>query len=490
MKFKRSSGILLHITSLPGKFGIGDLGKSAYEMVDFLADAKQKLWQILPTGPTGFGNSPYQTYSAFAGNPLFIDLDKLVESNLLSKGDLEHDLVFVQGKVDFDQVRKFKASKLEIAYQNFDVNDQQFIKFIAQESFWLNDFAFFMALKEHFDDQPWIEWKEEIKVRQKTAINEYQKLLQTRINYYKFCQFVFFAHWQALRKYANDKGVKIIGDIPIFVSSDSSDAWSNPEIFQFDEHHSPIKVAGVPPDYFSETGQLWGNPLYDWKMLEQQNFEWWIQRFKAIQKLVDIVRVDHFRGFVSYWAVPAGNDTAIEGSWEKALGDKLFTALRSELGELPIIAEDLGIITPEVAALRDAFDLPGMKILQFAFDSDLKNEYLPHNYSENCVAYTGTHDNDTVLGWFLSSPPGRKDFVKNYIKREDFNICCEMIKLAWMSKANIAIAPLQDFLCLDNKARMNTPGTTQGNWQWKLENEQLTPDLANNIKAITQQSSR
>ncbi|MCD4796434.1 MAG: 4-alpha-glucanotransferase [Candidatus Cloacimonetes bacterium] len=490
MNFERSGGILLHITSLPSKYGIGNLGNEAYHFVDFLSEAKQKLWQILPTGPTGYGDSPYQTFSAFAGNPLFIDPDNLVERKLLSSKDLVNDLQFNNRKVEYEKVRKFKEEKLQIAFSNFDLNKTSFKKFTTQESWWLDDFALFMSLKGHFNGNAWNEWDEEIRLHQQEAVVYYCRHLKKQIDYHKFCQFIFFEQWEKLKLYTNEKGIKIIGDIPIFVSADSSDAWANPEIFQFDQNNIPTGVAGVPPDYFCETGQLWGNPLYDWKVLEEQNFAWWMQRFKSMQKQVDIMRIDHFRGFEAYWTVPAGEETAINGKWEKAPGEKLFSAVIDELGELPIIAEDLGVITKEVEALRDKFDFPGMKILQFAFDSSMENSYLPHKYKTNCVVYTGTHDNETTLGWFKNSPLERKEFLKTYLQKEEIDICWDMLELAWKSIANIAIAPMQDFLCLDNSARMNTPGNPDGNWQWRIEQKQLTSDLVQKIKILTMQSAR
>ncbi|MDA3812740.1 MAG: 4-alpha-glucanotransferase, partial [Candidatus Cloacimonetes bacterium] len=393
-------------------------------------------------------------------------------------------------KVDYDMVRKFKEQKLQIAFNNFDLSETKFKKFMMLESWWLDDYALFMSLKEYFNGKAWNEWNEEIKLHQPDAVDHYSELLNKQINYYKFCQFIFFEQWEKLKIYTNNKGIKIIGDIPIFVSADSSDAWANPEIFQFDKNKIPIKVAGVPPDYFSETGQLWGNPLYNWQVLEEQNFSWWIRRFKSMRKQVDILRVDHFRGFESYWAVPAEEKTAIKGEWEKAPGEKLFEAVINELGELPVIAEDLGIITKEVENLRDKFDFPGMKILQFAFDSDKENNYLPHKYQKNCVVYTGTHDNETTLGWFKNSSAERKEFLKIYLEKEEIDICWDMIELAWKSEANIAIAPMQDFLCLDNAVRMNMPGTPDGNWQWRVEQKQLSSKLVQKIKDLTLQSVR
>lgn len=490
MEFDRASGVLLHITSLPGQFGIGDLGKEAYNFVDFLAEAKQKLWQILPTGPTGFGNSPYQTYSAFAGSPLLIDLEDLVQRGLLTVRDLQTEIVFSDARVEFEKVRKFKTEILNIAFTNFDVTGKKFLNFIDEQSWWLDDYAAFMTAKETHDGKLWTEWDQAIRMHEQQAVQDLTEKYQSKINYHKFCQFIYFEQWNLLKKIANDQGIKIIGDIPIFVSADSADAWANPGIFQFDENNLPTKVAGVPPDYFSETGQLWGNPLYNWEELERQNFSWWINRFRAALKQVDIVRVDHFRGFEAYWAIPYGSQTAINGKWVKAPGEKLFSTLIKELGNLPIIAEDLGVITTEVKNLRDHFNFAGMKILQFAFDSDLENDYLPHKYDQNCVVYTGTHDNQTTHGWFKSSSEKRKKMIKIYLKKDNFEICTELIKLAWNSEANTAIAPLQDWLCLDDQARMNIPGTAEGNWEWRTEKNLLSSDLIGKIRKITLGSNR
>jgi len=490
MVFERASGILLHITSLPGKFGIGDLGKEAYDFIDLLKHVNQKLWQILPTGPTGYGNSPYQTYSAFAGNPLMIDLEDLVQRGLITQKDLNLDIEFNQNKVEYDKVRKFKNDKLKTAFNNFDITNKNFINFIDTQSWWLNDYAIFMTAKEVYDGKSWTLWDNAIRLHEQQAVQNFCEQYSRRINYYKFSQFIFFEQWSKLKSYANNNGIKIIGDIPIFVSADSADAWANPTIFQFDENNLPTKVAGVPPDYFSKTGQLWGNPLYNWQQLEEQKFSWWVQRFKAAFHQVNIVRVDHFRGFEAYWAVPAGEETAINGDWEKAPGEKLFSTLLEEIGELPIIAEDLGLITKEVKNLRDKFNFPGMKILQFAFDSDLENDYLPHNYKQNCVVYTGTHDNQTTLGWFNSSPAKRKKMIRSYLKKDDFYVCQELLRLAWSSKANTAIVPLQDILCLDDRARMNIPGTAEGNWEWRVEKKMLSADYLEKIKDLTLECNR
>ncbi len=490
MQFERSSGILLHITSLPSNYGIGSLGKEAFNFVDFLADSGQKLWQILPLEPTGYGNSPYQTYSAFAGDPILIDLDNLVEKQLLKPQELENNVQFNIEKVEYNEVRKFKEKILQIAFRSFDLESRDYIEFKKQRSFWLDDYALFMSLKDYFGQKAWSNWDEKIKLRSSKAKKNYEKLLNKKIEYIKFCQFIFFEQWFALKNYAKEKAIKIIGDCPIFVAHDSSDIWSNPEIFQLDENHYPTKIAGVPPDYFSKTGQLWGNPLYDWQVMEKNNFKWWRRRFKEKLEQFDILRVDHFRGFESYWAVPVKQKTAVDGEWEKAPGEKMFSKVCGDLGELPIIAEDLGMITEKVIELRDKFEFPGMKILQFAFDSDLSNDYLPHNYPENCVVYTGTHDNETTLGWFKNSPSKRKNFLQEYLQHEISDVCWDMISLAYDSKADMVIIPMQDILGLDNSARMNTPGKTEDNWQWRMRSEQLSEQISHKLKLVKKNIDR
>jgi len=487
MNNNRKSGILLHITSLPNKYGIGTLGKEAYSFIDFLKNSEQKLWQILPIGHTGYGNSPYQTYSAFAGNPLLISLEKLKDDKLISVINCEEN--FDNKNVDFERVIPFKEKTLELAFTNFKLTDKNFINFCNSEEYWLDDYSLFMALKKYFNNKSWIDWDENIRNRNKEAIIFYEKKLATEINFFKFTQYIFYKQWNELKKYANQKNVEIIGDIPIFVSFDSSDAWGNTEIFDFDENNNPKNIAGVPPDYFSSTGQLWGNPLYNWKKLEENNFQWWILRFKKMLEIFDIIRVDHFRGFEAFWSVPFGSENAINGKWIKAPGKLLFNEIKKQLGDLPIIAEDLGIITKEVEDLRDEFHFPGMKILQFAFESDMNNAYLPHNYIENCIVYTGTHDNDTTLGWYQKLSPSQKKFVDNYINSND-DICWRMIKLAWKSKAKIAIAPLQDFLCLDSNSRMNIPGKAEGNWEWRFLSEMIDDELAKKIRTLTWDSKR
>jgi 4-alpha-glucanotransferase len=445
----RASGILLHPTSLPGRFGIGDLGKEAYRFIDFLADSGQQVWQILPLGPTGYGNSPYLAYSAFAGNPLLINLEWLVSEELLSESDLENLPDFPSDRVDYDLVMKTKIPLLEKASRNFqsqatEERKEQYQEFCQIHSHWLEDYALFMALKEAHNGFGWNEWPTAIRNRQPEAIAQWKTRLQDRIFFHKYVQSEFFRQWKTLKNYANEKKIKIFGDIPIYVAPDSSDVWSNPKIFRLNqETGQPSWMAGVPPDYFSATGQLWGNPVYNWRNLERTNFDWWIKRVETILDYVDLIRIDHFRGFESFWAVREGETTAMNGMWVKAKGRQFFNLLQEKLGDLPIIAEDLGVITPEVEALRDDFGFPGMKILHFAFDSDRANPFLPFNYANrNCIVYTGTHDNDTTGGWFEARSDEEKARVTDYLGC----VCPEgihwsLIRLAMSSPANQAIFP-------------------------------------------------
>nr|NQU92908.1 4-alpha-glucanotransferase [Bacteroidota bacterium] len=489
MTSSRSSGILLHPTSLPGKYGIGSLGRQAIEFIDFLEKAGQKLWQVLPMGHTGYGDSPYQCFSIFAGNPILVDPDLLVKDGLLSTQDLQGYDNFPTDHVDYGWVIDFKKQILWKAYMHFIDKPQEtqeaFIKFVEANKHWLDDYATFIAIKDHFGGQPWWEWTEDFRFRDPDTINEFIKNADKGIGFYKFSQYLFFKQWKKVRNYANERGISIVGDIPLYVAHDSADVWNNHRVFQFDENRMPLKVAGVPPDYFSETGQLWGNPLYDWDYMQKEGFKWWIGRVKASLELYDYVRIDHFRGFEAYWAVPYGEETAINGEWIKAPGKALFDAIREDLGMLPIIAEDLGIITPEVEALRDHFGFPGMKILQFAFHSDEGSGYLPHNYSPNFIVYTGTHDNDTLLGWFRSLEDHVKDRVLEYADASEDDIVKKMIRLAWSSVAEMAIIPLQDLLDLGSEGRMNIPGTPGGNWQWRFTTDQLADEKAEWLRIIT-----
>jgi 4-alpha-glucanotransferase len=489
----RASGILLHPTSLPGRFGIGDLGKEAYRFIDFLADSGQQVWQILPLGPTGYGNSPYLAYSAFAGNPLLINLEWLVSEELLSESDLENLPDFPSDRVDYDLVMKTKIPLLEKASRNFqsqatEERKEQYQEFCQIHSHWLEDYALFMALKEAHNGFGWNEWPTAIRNRQPEAIAQWKTRLQDRIFFHKYVQSEFFRQWKTLKNYANEKKIKIFGDIPIYVAPDSSDVWSNPKIFRLNqETGQPSWMAGVPPDYFSATGQLWGNPVYNWRNLERTNFDWWIKRVETILDYVDLIRIDHFRGFESFWAVREGETTAMNGMWVKAKGRQFFNLLQEKLGDLPIIAEDLGVITPEVEALRDDFGFPGMKILHFAFDSDRANPFLPFNYANrNCIVYTGTHDNDTTGGWFEARSDEEKARVTDYLGC----VCPEgihwsLIRLAMSSPANQAIFPLQDLLGLGTEHRMNTPSVAENNWEWRYQPEMLTQEISDHLNKLT-----
>ena len=413
MGMERGSGILMHIASLPGKYGIGTFGKSAYEFCDFLEESGQKYWQILPLGQTSYGDSPYQAFSAFAGNPYFIDLDILQKKGLLSKEDYENVNFGEDPEViDYGLMFTEKMKVLRKAYSNFKIEgNEEFEKFVLEEEKWLDDYSLFMALKYNFNFASWNSWDEKLKKRDEECIDKYKDELKDEINYWKFIQYEFFGQWEKLKKYVNEKNIKIIGDIPIYIANDSADVWSNPEVFLLDEEtFDPIKVSGCPPDAFSETGQLWGNPIYDWDYLEETEYEWWINRIDASLKLYDVLRIDHFRGFEAYWAVPYGEKTAQNGKWVKGPGIKLFNAIKDKLGEIDIIAEDLGYLTQETLDFKKETGFPGMKIIQFAFGGDSGNPYLPHNYEKNCVAYTGTHDNDTVRGWLEVS--GSEEEVK------------------------------------------------------------------------------
>ena len=486
---ERSSGLLLHITSLPGKYGIGTMGREAYRFVEFLVESGQKLWQILPLGHTGYGDSPYQCFSAFAGNPLLIDLDKLVEEGLIEKDDLPKDH-FDEDAVDFGAVFNYKYPLLRKAYQAFMGSDNrfrhvQFENFCLRNQSWLNDYAFFMALKIHQDGKSWADWDHQITIREKETIARYREYLADDIHFYRFVQFLFFQQWLELKAFANINGIKIIGDIPLYVAFDSADAWANPGQFDFDKDLNPITVAGVPPDYFSETGQLWGNPIYKWERMREDGFQWWIERIKASFTLYDILRIDHFRGLAAYWAVPYGEKTAIKGEWVDSPGHEMLDAVYNALGELPIIAEDLGVITPDVVALREAFGMPGMKILQFAFDSAEENEFIPHNYDKNSVVYTGTHDNDTTLGHFINSPESDKQLMRDYFRVDENDPAWSYIRLAWSTVSTIAIAPLQDVMRLDSSGRMNFPGKASGFWRWRYRKEMLTSEHAAGLMKLT-----
>ncbi|MBC1223289.1 4-alpha-glucanotransferase [Nostoc sp. UCD121] len=497
MPFPRSSGILLHPTSFPSRFGVGDLGLEAYRFIDFLKDSHQQYWQVLPLGPTGYGNSPYMCYSAMAGNPLLISPEKLRDEGLLTEEDFANLPGFPVEKVDFDQVVPIKIGLLKKACENFKVNatdiqKNEFAGFCDSKAYWLENYALFMALKDAHNGASWHTWEAEFVKRKPEALAQAEDRLNGDIFYYKFVQFEFFRQWSDLKSYANMRGIDIIGDIPIYVSHDSADVWAHPDIFCLDEETGEAaQMAGVPPDYFSATGQLWGNPVYNWEELQKQDFKWWVQRFEAMLDYVDIIRIDHFRGFEAYWSVPKGEETAMNGEWVEAPGDAFFEAIRQKLGKLPVLAEDLGVITPEVEALRDKYEFPGMKVLQFAFGSDPGNPFLPFNYPRNAVVYTGTHDNDTTVGWFNSANDNEKHNLWLYLGSiSPEGIQWDLIRLALSSIANQAIIPLQDVLGLGNEARMNFPSTAEGNWGWRYQAEALRDELRDRLKVLTRLNGR
>jgi 4-alpha-glucanotransferase len=490
-KFERCSGILLHPTSLPGPFGIGEINEAAYRWIDFLVEAKQTVWQILPLGPTGYGNSPYSTSSVFAGNPLLIDIARLAFEGCLDVKVLQNAPRFPDDHVDFNKVINWKLQLLRECYSNFKTNatttaHDAFEQFCRKyDEMWLDEFATYMAIKNHFSEEAWYNWPIPLRTRQRDALRQIKTELQEQINAEKFIQFQFFKQWYGLKNYANQKGIQIIGDIPIYVNYDSAEVWAAQEMFLLDKKGNPKEVAGVPPDYFSPTGQLWGNPLYDWTRMKKNGYQWWISRIKMMLNTVDIIRIDHFRGFESFWAVPFGAKTAENGKWRKGPGKDFFKTLLKKLGDIPIIVEDLGFITPEVKALRDAFDFPGMKILQFAFGSGPDEDFLPHNYDKHCIVYTGSHDNDTTIGWFQKAAPHEKEYCLAYLGGIHKNIAWDLIRLGSSSTALMSIFPLQDILSLGSEARMNTPGKAEGNWSWRLTGEQLKPAHAQKLAEIT-----
>lgn len=489
---KRKSGILLHITSLPGDEGTGTLGKDAYLFVDFLENSKQTLWQILPLGQVGYGDSPYQCYSAFAGNIQLIDMEMLIEEGWLNKTDLVTP-AFPKTKIDFEAARKWKLKLLQKAYYVFQKNTKPYIQeyfyFQYEHKWWLYDYTLFMALKDHFKSETWSNWPNEIKFRKPESIEEYHKKLKEEIDFWMFTQWLFFRQWHRLKKYANEKGIEIMGDVPLYVSTDSSDVWANTDIFHLDKDLNPTYVGGVPPDYFSKTGQLWGNPVFNWQRLEERQFDWWLERLRFNINMFNLVRIDHFRGLESYWSVLAGEKTAINGKWEAAKGFELLIKFRKDYGSLPFIAEDLGMITPEVEKLRDDLHLTGIKVLQFAFGSDAKNMNLPHNYKPNFLVCTGTHDNDTTKGWMTSAKGKEKKMIRQYLGEPE-QALQKAIEMVWASTAKMAIMPLQDLLGLGTEARMNIPGTASGNWGWRFEWKQLLPQHAKNLKELTEKYNR
>ena len=504
MSFPRRSGILLHPTSLPGPYGVGDLGEEAYRFVDFLADAGQHLWQVLPLGPTGYGDSPYQCFSAFAGNTLLVSPDRLVADGLLSREDLADAPSFANDRVDYGGANAFKSALLARAYEKFRRGTggielrEEFAAFKREHAGWLDDYALYRALKTERREVAWTEWERELVGREPAALKAARERLNEQAGLVKFSQFLFFRQWAELRRYCRERGVSITGAIPIFVAHDSAEVWASPHPFELKEGGRPSVVAGVPPDYFSKTGQLWGNPLYDWGRMKAENFAWWVGRVRAMLGLVDIIRIDHFRGFAAYWEVPGGDPTAERGRWVPAPGREMFAAIRGALGRLPIIAEDLGFITPDVVELRDEFDFPGMRIFQFAFSSDTTNKDLPHNYVRNTVVYTGTHDNDTAVGWFESEPGGggsvrsaeqierERRFCLDYLDSEGREINWDFIRAVLASAADTALVPLQDVLGLGSEARMNTPATMSGNWAWRFTAGALGEELAARLRLLSE----
>ncbi len=484
---KRASGILLHISSLPSPYGIGTLGTDAHHFIDFLKEAGQSYWQILPVGPTSYGNSPYQPYSTFAGNPLLIDLDLLQEDGLLKPQDYQNLVWGADDKaVDFEHLKDQRISVLKIAFSAFDLNKAGFLDFVRSEGGWLDDYALYMALKTNFDQTCWMEWEDGLKLRDPEILLKYRNLLADEIHFWQFIQYEFYQQWGRLKEYAVSNGIEIIGDIPIYVALDSADVWANQQLFQLDEAGVPTDVSGCPPDAFSATGQLWGNPLYRWELHRETGYHWWMERIKAAQRLFDVIRIDHFRGFDQYYAIPYGDETAENGQWIDGPGWDFFRVMRETLGDVRIIAEDLGFLTDSVHRLLEQTGYPGMKVLQFAFHAGEQSSYLPHNHIQNCVVYTGTHDNDTIDGWFHSISPEDAAFCMSYLRlnREE-GYHWGFIKAAWASVADTAIAQMQDFLNLDASARMNTPSTVENNWEWRLEPGALTPDLAEKIRSMT-----
>jgi 4-alpha-glucanotransferase len=501
MGLKRASGVLLHPTSLPGRFGIGDLGGEAYRFVDWLAAAGQTYWQVMPLGPTGYGDSPYSAFSAFAGNTNLVSPEKLVESGLLAGSDIQSPPSLPAGRVDYGKVIEYKRGLLEKAFANFRPKlktdeglRRDYEGFEGFASVWLDDWALFAALKDEHKGEPWNGWARGLARREPAAVEAARRSFAERADAHRFAQYVFFQQWLKLKKYANERGVRVVGDMPIFVAHNSADVWARPDLFKLKEDGSPSVVAGVPPDAFSATGQLWGNPIYDWERMRADGFGWWVSRVRETLKIVDVVRLDHFRGFAAYWEVPAEHETAERGRWVEAPGREVFAAMRGALGrDLPIVAEDLGTITPDVHALRDEFGFPGMRVLQFAFGGDPHDTHLPHEYTRNSVAYTGTHDNDTVVGWFRQRSRAdategerrERELCLKYLGAGGAEMNWDFIRAAQMSVADLAVAQLQDVLGLSSEARMNTPASAEGNWNWRFAEGALTDELAARLRDVT-----
>lgn len=489
----RKSGVLLPISSLPSQYGIGTFSKESYEFVDFLEKAGQKLWQILPLGPTGYGDSPYQSFSTFAGNPYYIDLEELIKEGLLTKKEC-NDCQFVGHPeyVDYERIYQGRFSLLKKAYERSNIaTNLEFQRFVEENAFWLEDYSLYMAIKDSLDGINWIEWEEPLRLREPETITEYREKLWSEIECYQFQQYYFAKQWKKLKAYANEKGIEIVGDIPIYVALDSADAWANPDLFQLEETGEPKAVAGCPPDAFSATGQLWGNPLYRWDYHKKTGYDWWMRRIGYCYQLYDVLRIDHFRGFDEYYAIPYGDKTAEHGHWEKGPGMDLFRVMKERLGEKAVIAEDLGFLTESVLQLVKETGFPGMKVLQFAYDSGAGNAYLPHNYKSNCVVYTGTHDNDTMQHWYESTNKTAHKYSKEYLAiSEDGKAYEAFARAALSSIADICIIPIQDYMGLGGEARVNTPSTLGDNWKWRLKKGALTGKLANHMKELAVQYGR
>ena len=483
----RRSGILMPVFSIPGRYGIGSFSKESYKFVDFLKKAGQKIWQILPLGPTGFGDSPYQSFSTFAGNPYFIDLEEFIEKGFLTEEECE---AFSYGEneshINYGIVYNSRKVLLKKAYERSNIAScKAFHRFVKQNQFWLEDYALYMAIKENQGGSGWISWEEDVKRRKPEIIAEYRERLQKEIECYKFQQYYFSKQWKRLKDYANQNGIEIVGDIPIYVSLDSADVWANPELFRLDKNGNPEAVAGCPPDAFSVTGQLWGNPLYDWEYHKETGYDWWSKRIAYCFQLYDVVRIDHFRGFDEYYSIPYGEENAINGQWEKGPGMDLFCTLKKKLGERPIIAEDLGFLTDSVIQLVKDTGYPGMKVLQFGFDSREESDYLPHTYTKNSVVYTGTHDNDTTKHWFETLEVQDKKMATEYMNlRKHGDACREMIRMAYACVSDTCIIPFQDFLELGEEARINTPSTLGGNWTWRMKEDALSCKLAEEMAEL------
>ncbi len=484
----RTSGVLMHISSLPGSTGIGTLGEAAYNFVDFLKKSGQTYWQVLPLCPTSYGDSPYQSFSTFAGNPFFIDFKALCDDGLLKENDYNGiDWGSNPEKIDFEKISKNRYSVLKKAYQSFDKNSSDYKIFCNENSYWLDDFSLYMAIKDENNGKPWNEWKTEIKLRKSSVISSLKKQLCEEIEFYKTVQYFFFIQWNKLKAYANTNGIKIIGDIPIYVAGDSADVWANPKQFLLDENCNPTEVAGCPPDAFSDEGQLWGNPLYDWNYMKKDGYTWWKKRIEHLCNMCDVIRIDHFRGFESYYCIPADSKNAKIGEWRKGPGIDFFRELEKDLGKKNIIAEDLGFLTPAVKKMLKQSKYPGMKVLQFAFDTDEENDYLLHNFTKNSVAYAGTHDNDTIIGFMTKTAPRKtRKRAKEYLRltrREGYN--WGFMKAVWSSNSDTAIVTMQDLLGLGNEARMNFPSTVKDNWQWRAKSDYVSDELAEKIRYYT-----